>query len=202
MTDQNLEQLSALLDGELDRHEQDRAVSRLAADDPDGLDRLGRYRLMGDVMRGESAVVATEIRERVNNALQDEPTVLAPRGSSSRWFRPAAGVAIAASVALAAVVIAPRFLQQPGALEAQPSIVAASAPNEPSSRLVAVDAGPQPVYGLNPGQPPATTGQWQTLDERLAERLNRLVIEHNEFGGRTGVNGPVAHIGLVNYAGR
>jgi hypothetical protein len=36
----------------------------------------------------------------------------------------------------------------------------------------------------------------------MAERLNRLVIEHHEFGGRTGINGPVAHIGLVNYAGR
>lgn len=201
MTDQDLEQLSALLDGQLERHEQDRAVLRLAADNLDTLDRLGRYRLIGDVIRGESAVVANEIRARVNEALVDEPTVLAPRARSGRWVRPVAGMAIAASVALAAVVVAPRFLQQPGPFETEPYVVSSPAPDTQTVRSVAANAAPQPVTDANPGHP-AATGQWQTLDARMAERLNRLVIEHHEFGGRTGINGPVAHIGLVNYAGR
>jgi hypothetical protein len=44
--------------------------------------------------------------------------------------------------------------------------------------------------------------RWQALNQDLENRLNRLVIEHHEFGGRTGVNGPVPHIGLVSYGSR
>jgi hypothetical protein len=40
------------------------------------------------------------------------------------------------------------------------------------------------------------------VDPELQARLNRLVIEHHEFSGRTGIYGPVSHIGLVNYEGR
>ena len=44
--------------------------------------------------------------------------------------------------------------------------------------------------------------RWQALNQDLENRLNRLVIEHHEFGGRTGINGPVPHIGLVSYGTR
>jgi hypothetical protein len=108
-----------------------------------------------------------------------------------------AGLAVAASVAAAAVVVVPQFLGQPSGLGSGATV--ASAPTtvigRPADRLMPVSAGSSDVRT-------AQTPRWQTMDPALGERLNRLVIEHHEFGGRTGINGPVAHIGLVNYAGR
>jgi hypothetical protein len=44
--------------------------------------------------------------------------------------------------------------------------------------------------------------RWQALNTDLEERLNRLVIEHHEFGGRTGIHGPVPHIVFADYGER
>lgn len=198
MNDQNAEQLSALLDGELGRDEQNRTVSRLLSGDASGLGRFGRYRLIGDVMRGESAILADTVRDRVAAAIADEPTVLAPRRPALRWAKPAAGLAVAASVAVAAVFMAPALLQQPGDPQLGPAVVQ-TPPASDALRLVTADAQPVSRRDEQSARP---AGQWETLDAELGERLNRLVIEHHEFGGRTGINGPVAHIGLVNYAGR
>ncbi|MGB5200590.1 MAG: sigma-E factor negative regulatory protein, partial [Sedimenticolaceae bacterium] len=56
---------SALLDGELDRSTQQAAIwANLAADDEER-QRFARYRLIGDVMRGESAVLALQVSSRV-----------------------------------------------------------------------------------------------------------------------------------------
>lgn len=195
MKDQFAEQLSALLDGELDTHEQDRTVSRLLDDDA-AMGKFGRYQLVGDMVRGESGVLATGISRSVSAALADEPTVLAPPRRAWRWAKPAAGIAVAASVAVAAVVIAPGFMQQTGVVDSTPAIVVA----QPEKQIQLVASG----NVASPAGRPAvsSSGQWQTLDAELSDRLNRLVIEHHEFGGRTGIKGPVAHIGLVNYAGR
>ena len=197
MKDQFAEQLSALLDGELGTQEQERVVSRLTEEDKAELDRFGRYRLIGDVVRGESAVLANGISDAVSAALQDEPTVLAPRQTGWRWAKPAAGLAVAASVAVAAIVVAPGFMQQADGFGTAPAMVEAPVPTRPVQLVSA--SNPVPAESAVAS---ALTGQWQTLDAELSERLNRLVIEHHEFGGRTGIKGPVAHIGLVNYAGR
>jgi sigma-E factor negative regulatory protein RseA len=188
------EQLSTLLDGETDLQTQDRLVSEMLRDE-ERLDRFGRYRLIGDVMRGESAVIADGMHRRVAGALEVEPTVLAPARRAPRWVRPAAGVALAASVAAAAIMVAPQFANDPVA----PGPAVVQAPPPVPAAIVPVSAGPETVAAVDPvpGE-----GRWQALDDSLEQRLNRLVIEHHEFGGRTGINGPVAHVGLVNYAGR
>lgn len=196
MKDQFAEQLSALLDGELNTQEQDRTVSRLLGDDQTAMNKLGRYQLIGGVVRGEYDVLASEISGRVSAALADEPTVLAPPRRAWRWAKPAAGIAVAASVAVAAIVVAPGFMQQPGIGDSTPAVVVAQ-PEQPI-QLVASGIVTSPANQRSVAAP----GQWQTLDAELSDRLNRLVIEHHEFGGRTGIKGPVAHIGLVNYAGR
>ena len=61
---------------------------------------------------------------------------------------------------------------------------------------------PAKKYGTRHGV--KTGDQWRGFAEvwYQASALNRLVIEHHEFGGRTGINGPVPHIGLVSYGSR
>ncbi|WP_078119651.1 sigma-E factor negative regulatory protein [Thiosocius teredinicola] len=202
MNEKQSELVSALLDGELSVESQQRTVSAMLADGSEDLERFGRYRLIGDVMRGESAVAATEISARVRAALQDEPVVLAPPASKPNWLRPVAGLAVAASVATAAVLIAPQMISQ-----TEPAIggaQVAAGTTQPTLAPTLVASTPQqaalPVAAVDVNRDGAT--RWEALDEQLEDRLNRLVIEHQEYGGRTGINGPVPHIGLAGYEAR
>ncbi|UTH73709.1 sigma-E factor negative regulatory protein [Chromobacterium sp. IIBBL 290-4] len=97
------ETISALIDGELEGPEADKAIKAIAEDE--GLDEAwGSYHLIGDAMRA-NRLASIDVRARVAERLAAEPTVLAPR----RWVRPrkvraASAVALAASVSFAAVV--------------------------------------------------------------------------------------------------
>ena len=187
---------SALLDDELDPDTRQQAISAMLSGEREELERLGRYRLIGDVMRGESSVLASSVTDKVRLALADEPVVLSPRPRRPvRWLRPAAGLAIAASVAAAAVFITPRVMAPSGS--GGESVQLASGAPRPGMAPVLVSGG----AALDPSQ--GTQDQrWHALNRDLEKRLNRLVIEHQEFGGRTGINGPVPHIGLVSYGKR
>lgn len=201
MNDKQSELTSALLDGELDPDAQQRAISAiLGAGKQEELDRFGRYRLIGDVMRGESPTSADALAQRVHQALISEPAILAPSARRSRpWLRPVAGLAVAASVATAAVLVAPQLMTEPGVDRGGVQQVATAPPPVAAPVLVAAGsaAGTQPPAVTEPGGM-----RWQALNKNLEDRLNRLVIEHHEFGGRTGINGPVPHIGLVSYGSR
>jgi sigma-E factor negative regulatory protein RseA len=199
MNDKQSELTSTLLDGELDPDAQQRAISAILGAGQQELDRFGRYRLMGDVMRGESFASASTVAERVHRALIDEPVVLAPPARpAKRWLRPVAGLAVAASVAMAAVLVAPQLMTQSGGHGG--AVQVANVPQVTAApMLVAAGSGAntQPLSRTEQGEM-----RWQALNQDLENRLNRLVIEHHEFGGRTGVNGPVPHIGLVSYGSR
>lgn len=94
-------QLSALMDGELEDHEKAAAF--------DGLRRNEELRrqwsdgqMIAAALRDEPNL-AFDVTARVMAALEQEPTVLAPRPSTRRdWMRPA--LALAATVAGVAVV--------------------------------------------------------------------------------------------------
>jgi len=200
MNEKTAELTSALLDGELDRDSQSRAVAAVLAAGPEALGRFGRYRLIGDVMRGESTVPASSVVDQVRLALRDDPVVLAPRPRQTpRWLRPAAGMAVAASVAVGAVLVAPQLMTRTGQPAPSVQVVAGMPQQTIAPTLVAAGPVQEPATALAVD---ASGGRWQTLDHDLEDRLSRLVIEHNEFGGRTGINGPVPHIGFVSYDGR
>jgi sigma-E factor negative regulatory protein RseA len=201
MKEEQTELTSALLDGELDAASQERVVTSLLGGDPEARACYARYRLIGDTLRGESAIDTSPVAAGVQAALKDEPVILAPsRTATPRWARPLAGAALAASVAAAAIVIAPGMMKTSN--DAVAPLVVAQAPNpQMPPALVAADPAAQPVASDAQAQAPAAE-RWQAVDPELQARLNRLVIEHHEFSGRTGINGPVSHIGLVNYEGR
>ena len=193
---------SALLDGELDPAAQERVISATLEAGEAETGRFARYRLIGDVMRGESSVLAMSVAEGVQAALRQEPAMLAPmRRRRPKWLRPVAGLAVAASVAGLAVALAPPLLTSPGPTADPPRVVAdlSRAPVKPGPvQQVAVATAP-----AAPRLVPATPERrWQAVNKQLEERLNRLVIEHHEFGGRTGIHGPVPHIGLASYGER
>ena len=199
MNDKQSELTSALLDGELDPDTQEHAISAILGSGRQELERFGRYRLIGDVMRGESNILASSMSKRVHEALIDEPVVLAPPARRPRqWLRPVAGLAVAASVATAAVLVAPQLMTQPG--DQGGTVQVANVPQVTAAPVLVAAGGSASTQASSRAEPGEM--RWQAMNEKLENRLNRLVIEHHEFGGRTGVNGPVPHIGLVSYGSR
>ena len=196
------ELISALLDNEIEPETHRNTVSRLIDAGPEALDTYGRFRLIGDLMRDETALVVP-VADEVHAALRDEPTILLPEPPSPlRWLRPLGGVALAASVAAAAVFIAPQMLST-FADDVQVVDVIPERPRENvAPRLVASQSSSPAAKPADRGSDPTAAPRWQALNSELETRLNRLVIEHHEFAGRTGVTGPVPHISVVSYDAR
>ncbi len=199
MNEKRSELTSALLDGEVDAADGQRFISAITGPEQEELERFGRYCLIGDSIRGESSVLAVSVAHRVHESLRDEPVVLAPPAKRpGPWLKPVAGIAVAASVAVAAVVMAPQLMTQPQVGGESTQVAALS---RPATKPVLVSAATAPSVGVANSQA-TDRPRWQGLTPDLEDRLNRLVIEHHEFGGRTGINGPVPHIGLVSYGTR
>jgi len=107
MSEQIREQISAFLDGELPNTESELLLKRLTRD-PELRESFGRYALIGEAIRGTSrAYLSKAFPARVNLAIDGEPKSAGantPRPLSPRWWRPFAGVAVAAGVAAVAIV--------------------------------------------------------------------------------------------------
>ncbi len=94
-----MEQISALMDGELSPQDSSQALRRLD-DTPEAREHWETYHLIGDAMRGQPFGV--NVAGRVSAALQNEPTVLAPR----RAVKPAKAFTFALSAAASVSAIA------------------------------------------------------------------------------------------------
>jgi sigma-E factor negative regulatory protein RseA len=94
-----MEQISALMDGELSAQDSSQALRRLN-DTPEARENWETYHLIGDAMRGQPFGV--NVAGRVSAALQNEPTVLAPR----RAVKPAKAFTFALSAAASVSAIA------------------------------------------------------------------------------------------------
>ncbi len=180
MTDKLNEQVSALLDNELSDRETASALTQLSQH-PELRQKWERYHLIGDVMRGETIQLeATEVSERVRKAVDSEPSIIsAPKRTSvwkSNWVRPAAGAALAASVAAVAVISAPGFL---GIDEPERTQLAAT------NISTATTVPRQNISGT----------RWNNLKQpSLESRLNGYLVDHSEYVS------PGTGIGVMPYA--
>ena len=100
-------QISAFVDGELPQNETELLLRRLCQD-KELRQRAAEYLAMGRVMRGERVVAGMSLlRERIAAQLDESEFAAAEVEEPSkapRFMRPLAGLAIAASVALVAVL--------------------------------------------------------------------------------------------------
>ena len=177
MTDTLKEQLSAFLDGELPEAETTLLLKRLERDD-DLRGSLSRYSLIGAVMRSEGDVpAARHVALRVSEAIAREP-VLGALPAGRRWLRPAAGLAVAASVALATVLLLPQWLG--GGTALAPSggegTMALAAPGVADSLPVVLAASDDlaPTYTT----PPAPLESKSMLP---APQLASFLVAHSEY---------------------
>lgn len=165
MTESNQEQLSCLMDGELDPKAQDFLLRRLAGDT--GMSqRWRRYHLVRACLHKEFET-ASCIAERVSQALANEP-YSSPAESMPRWLRPVAGGAIAASVALVAIVgINSSLLErgQPEGVAEQPGFV-----SQPT------------LLDRSFSQQPVPVGYSDVTDEDR-QRISTYMLRHNQAFG-------------------
>jgi sigma-E factor negative regulatory protein RseA len=107
MSEQIREQVSAFLDGELPDSETELLLKRLTRDG-ELRESFGRYSLIGEALRGATSDRVTKgFAAGVNLAIDGEPVHVAVHARELRttnWWRPLAGVGIAAGVATVAIV--------------------------------------------------------------------------------------------------
>lgn len=106
MNDALREQISAYVDGELPDHETEMLLRRLAQD-PGLRDLVARYMSISRSMRSEPAIAGLSgLREKISVALESEEEIFtrSTASTAARFVKPLAGVAVAASVAVLALV--------------------------------------------------------------------------------------------------
>jgi len=177
-------QLSAMFDNELPAAECELLARRLSRDE-ELKARWSRYAAIGATIRAEGGVrLNANLAVRVNNAISAEPAVavtqavVAPvrgpiRRAQPRWLMPLGGVALAASVAAAAILVL-RYESSPMQQVAQQTAPATSTSN--STTLVARNA--------TPAAAPDSYTVPKTLPRRSivpSTQLANYVVAHSEF---------------------
>lgn len=111
MNETKKEQLSAFMDDEIDGLQKDQVEQILK--DPELLDTWSRYHLVSDCLkRNLPEHLDRELAGKISKSIHQEPAIVAPGGLSRSFAKPAAGFAIAASVAALAIFGIQQ--QQPG----------------------------------------------------------------------------------------
>ncbi len=184
MSEYNNEELSALIDGEFNGN-YDKAFDELIHNQ-DMKDKWSRYHLIGDSLREHlPEKITNQVSAHVSNALQNEPTVLAPQKTKQLNLKPLAGFAIAASVAMAAV-----FSVQQSNETNSVSTTPALAVNTSVTQTQTFSFPDTPVL-------PASVRKSDTPEEIANQRLNKYLMNHNEYRSNGSMNGILPYVRLV-----
>lgn len=176
MNDSLNEQVSACIDGENDPGETALLLRRLSQDD--GLrSRWARYHLISDALKNNLPdQPSLSLADRIHEAVAQEPTPH-PRFSVARLFKPAAGFAIAASVAAIAVF-------------AVRSVPTATAPAQ-TEQIASV--APAPQYQRVEGT------RWNSTPPEVAARLNTYMLNHSGHAETAGMQSVLPYVRIVGY---
>jgi sigma-E factor negative regulatory protein RseA len=203
MSEDKLETLSAFIDGEVAEDVGKGLLEQLLVDA--SLHRRWRsYHLIGDTMRRHLPEPAgLSVSARVREALSTESAavhVLPVRKRPS--VHPLAGLAVAASVAMAAILGLYALLP----LQSQPLETASSAPAVGGAYEATGSAAPVVKLVHNTGErgsldEAATRLTWNDAAPGVANRLNGYLVTHNEYLVN-GMRGMLPYARIVAYDGR
>lgn len=172
MSEQIREQVSAFLDGELPNSETELLLKRLTRD-AELRESFGRYALYGECLRGGGARLSRDFSGRVNRAIDGELHTpagqRAPAANLQRWWRPAAGAAVAAGVMAVAVLSFQQRADRPTAAAL------------PMTAQLATETKPREALSYTV---PATVGDAPTA--MPAARLTNYVFAHSKYSSVLG----------------
>jgi sigma-E factor negative regulatory protein RseA len=179
MTEQIREQISAIMDGEME------STSCSASIKSEEFKQTWfRYHLISDCINNRiSTYHDITLSKNISEAIQSEPTILSP---SSIYLKPIAGLAVAASVAALAII----------------GIQQLQSPQDPnSSQTVPVaqvqTPSPQIEYGVPVSLPKSGTPRPVQVKMQSDMRINRYLLNHNEYRTNMGVGGVSPHVRLI-----
>jgi len=183
MSKETLEHLSSLMDGEINK-DTGRFLIRRLGSDTEMRETWARYHLVRDCLRHqEGSVLGGQFSSRVRQALEDVDAKEARPTFAARWLKPVAGVAIAASVALMAIVtVGPGQVTMDGS--AADTVAGSQVESfvSPNSKL-----SPVPV-----SQQASTSGRTNNR-----EKMNSYLLRHYQVAGATGGKGFVTLVPIV-----
>jgi sigma-E factor negative regulatory protein RseA len=196
MSEQIREQVSAFLDGELPDTETELLLKRLTRDG-ELRESFGRYALIGEALRGAGSQILTRgFASRVNLAIDGEPAQVPAHSQparAARWWRPLAGVSVAAGVAAVAIVA----LQQRAISPATQGVSPLTAQNIASPLKTAV-RNQQPVQGgVGPREALSYTVPTTSADAPSVlapARLTNYVFAHSKYSSGLGQRGVLADL--------
>jgi sigma-E factor negative regulatory protein RseA len=170
-----MDQISALMDGELGDRDAEREIARLK-DDPESRQRWERFHLIGDALRGEG-MLSADLSAAVARRLAGEPTVLAPRrsirsGKRATTYALSAAASVCAAAFVAWVALAPT------------APVGIQAGVAPAASLVAAPAA-------GPLAPPIASVSSDG-------RMNEYLLAHQGFSPSTAIQGLAPYIRSVS----
>jgi sigma-E factor negative regulatory protein RseA len=175
MKDSLYEQLSALVDDELTGSEHDLLFKRIENDDQ-LYQRLSRYQLISDALQSHLPErVDPTFSRRVKGLLRSEPA-LSGYSRLATLARPVAGMAVAASVAVMAVMSIQSARQE----TSSPAEVAASV--SPAGDYLRVQDEPG-----NPVRSPTD------------RKLDIYLVNHNEYAVNHGMQGMLPYVRIVGH---
>ena len=185
MTEQELERLSALVDDELSQDEISLEIKKLSSNSPNR-ELWSRYHLIGDAMRGEAGSLHDSgLAQAISRRLEDEPVVLAPAAIKRPGHgrkRTYTGLAVAASLAAVAVVLAPQMINPEGSEAPQQNIAATQQPDT------------QTLYVAEDGT------RWELLKKpKVESRLNAYLVNHQEMSPSSNIKGIMPFATFVSY---
>ncbi|MFW5452936.1 sigma-E factor negative regulatory protein [Thioalkalivibrio sulfidiphilus] len=191
MTATKNERLSALVDDEADSFEVRRLVDELGKH-PEDLAQWGRYHLIGDAIRGGlNRSAPPDFASRVSALIEQEPALTGvPQQVGRGLLKPVAGVAMAASVAVAVLV---GVMNVGGTPETLPAPALAERPvSAPLAMQVA--EGERQLASGNAQRVREASGfsRLETPDARL----NSFIVNHAEHAGGQGLMPYVRVVGF------
>jgi sigma-E factor negative regulatory protein RseA len=160
------QELSTLMDGELDAHEAERAI-RTVCGNEELKQKWDEYHLIGDALRGDGLRGAAS-RRRIMAALEQEPTVLAPR---PRAGATAGRIAFAAAASVATVAVVGWMGYQQGRVgDAPPALAKGSPAAQPATVTVSA--------------PPAHVNEYLVVHRQLPNADFYRPVSNTAAGGR------------------
>lgn len=182
MNDKIKEQLSAMVDGELPGNEQGFLLRRLEHD-RDLQSSWSRYHLIGDAMRKHTPnTVDHDLAVRVSNALEQHEQEHGAEAVVGRQgvqvLKPVAGMAIAASVAVMAIVGIQNFNQ-------------VSPKQNPLPTLAKQETVPNIVR--------VRGTRWDLQKPAVESKLNSYLVNHNEYANETNLQGMLHYARIAGY---
>ena len=197
-------EISEFLDGELEQSRLSDFVTRCTGSD-ELKRKLSRYAVARDSLRRLRTGPGADYADRVMEALSDEPVVLAPKRRiplggerAARVLKPAAGLAVAATVATMAVL---------GLRGDGPSGPERTTPGSPQAQQLVADSAQERSRVPNLQYADAQVRSVpvaETASARDRAWLNEYLLRHNEATGFVGRSGfmPYVHIVTTDPANR